>query len=187
MSEIASKPNTGPNASLSQPAAKNGAGAEHDLLFASFFGGVLATGAITNPEENTTAASPIFANANPDAVPMPKILPKAKYYQKNLLNIQSKKDKIYAGLLEAVIGAIFQIKGWDYSKQFLETLFKQELKNISMRDAKKDPKTELQEYLQKYKFQLPIYDFVEDKWGKNFETINNPKFHIINLYLFFSS
>lgn len=82
---------------------------------------------------------------------------------------QSKKDKIYAGLLEAVIGAIFQIKGWDYSKQFLETLFKQELKNISMRDAKKDPKTELQEYLQKYKFQLPIYDFVEDKDNNLFE------------------
>ena len=69
MSEIASKPNTGTNASLSQPAAKNGAGAEHDLLFASFFGGVLATGAIANPEENTTVASPIFANANPDADP----------------------------------------------------------------------------------------------------------------------
>ena len=41
MSEIASKPNTGPSASLAQPFAKKSAGAEHDLLFAALFGGVV--------------------------------------------------------------------------------------------------------------------------------------------------
>ena len=46
MSEIASKSNTGPSASLAQPFAKKGAGAEHDLLFAALFGGVVAAGAV---------------------------------------------------------------------------------------------------------------------------------------------
>ena len=62
MSEIASKPNTGPNASLSQPAAKNGAGAEHDLLFASFFGGVYTMRALvaTNRNLSRLRHQPLF-------------------------------------------------------------------------------------------------------------------------------
>ncbi|MGB0233301.1 MAG: flagellar hook-length control protein FliK [Candidatus Puniceispirillaceae bacterium] len=53
MSEIASKPNTGPSASLAQPFAKKGAGAEHDLLFAALFGGVVAAETDANPDGNS--------------------------------------------------------------------------------------------------------------------------------------
>ena len=67
MSEIASKPNTGPSASLAQPFAKKGAGAEHDLLFAALFGGVVAAETDTDPMAGGLA--PVNADADTDANP----------------------------------------------------------------------------------------------------------------------
>jgi len=67
MSEIASKPNTGPSASLAQPFAKKGAGAEHDLLFAALFGGVVAAETDTDPMVGGLA--PVTADADTDAIP----------------------------------------------------------------------------------------------------------------------
>ena len=67
MSEIASKPNTGPSASLAQPSAKKGAGAEHELLFAALFGGVVAVEADTDPIADGLAA--VSADADTDANP----------------------------------------------------------------------------------------------------------------------
>ena len=62
MSEIASKANTGPSASLAQPFAKKGAGAEHDLLFAALFGGVVAAETDTDPMAGGLA--PVDADAD---------------------------------------------------------------------------------------------------------------------------
>jgi len=67
MSEITSKPNTGPSASLAQPFAKKGAGAEHDLLFAALFGGVVAAETDTDPMVGGLA--PVTADADTDANP----------------------------------------------------------------------------------------------------------------------
>jgi len=67
MSEITSKPNTGPSASLAQPFAKKGAGAEHDLLFAALFGGVVAAEIDTDPMVGGLA--PVTADADTDANP----------------------------------------------------------------------------------------------------------------------
>ena len=67
MSEIASKANTGPSASLAQPFAKKGAGAEHDLLFAALFGGVVAAETDTDPMAGGLA--PVDADADNDANP----------------------------------------------------------------------------------------------------------------------
>ena len=67
MSEIASKPNAGNNASLAQPFANKGAGAEHDLLFAALFGGVVAAETDTGPMVDGLA--PDNADADTDAYP----------------------------------------------------------------------------------------------------------------------
>ena len=67
MSEIASKPNSGPSASLAQPFAKKGAGAEHDLLFAALFGGVVA--AETDADPMVGGLAPVNADADTDANP----------------------------------------------------------------------------------------------------------------------
>ena len=68
MSEIASKSNTGPSASLAQPLAKKGAGAEHELLFAALFGGVVAAETDTDPMAGGLAPvnDETYTDANPD-------------------------------------------------------------------------------------------------------------------------
>ena len=67
MSEIASKPNTGPSASLAQPFAKKSAGAEHDMLFAALFGGVVV--AETDADPMVGGLAPVNADADTDANP----------------------------------------------------------------------------------------------------------------------
>ena len=67
MSEIGSKPNTGPSANLAQPLAKKSAGVEHDLLFAALFGGVVA--AETDIDPMAGGLAPVNADANTDANP----------------------------------------------------------------------------------------------------------------------
>ena len=67
MSEIASKPNTGTSASSAQLFAKKAAGAEHDLLFAALFGGVVAAETDTDPMAGGFA--PVNVDADTDANP----------------------------------------------------------------------------------------------------------------------
>ena len=67
MSKIASKPSTELNASLSQPPAKKGAGAEHTLLFDALFGGVVARGAIADPDADASDIGSNFATSDIDA------------------------------------------------------------------------------------------------------------------------
>ena len=67
MSKIASKPNTELNANLSQPTAKKGAGTEHALLFDVLFGGVVATGAIADPDADVLDIGSNFATSDIDA------------------------------------------------------------------------------------------------------------------------
>ena len=67
MSKIASKPNTELNANLSQPPAKKGAGAEHALLFDALFGGVVARGAIADPDVDVSDIGSNFATSDINA------------------------------------------------------------------------------------------------------------------------
>ena len=66
MSKIVSKPNAELNANLPQPSARKGAELEHAMLFDALFGGVVATGAIVNPEAVAVDDSPTFATDNID-------------------------------------------------------------------------------------------------------------------------
>ena len=77
---------------------------------------------------------------------------------KGTLNLpDTHKDKIYAGLVEAVIGSVFIIEGYQKSKQLIEKLFINQLEGLEAKDSFKDAKTFLQEYCQSQLLPLPDY------------------------------
>ncbi len=71
-----------------------------------------------------------------------------------------KRPSILADALEAVIGAIFLDAGFAKADELVRRLFKDVAINPQMPAIGKDPKTELQEWLQGRKMNLPIYRVV---------------------------
>ncbi len=69
----------------------------------------------------------------------------------------SKRPSILADALEAVIGAVYLDAGFDKASALVHRLFDQVAINPEMPAAAKDPKTELQEWLQGRKMHLPHY------------------------------
>ena len=68
-----------------------------------------------------------------------------------------KRPSILADALEAVIGAVFVDAGYAPAEALVFRLFDQVSINQAMPAAAKDPKTELQEWLQARRLKLPIY------------------------------
>jgi len=68
-----------------------------------------------------------------------------------------KRPSILADALEAVIGAVFVDAGYAAAEALVFRLFDQVSINPAMSAAAKDPKTELQEWLQARRLKLPIY------------------------------
>lgn len=68
-----------------------------------------------------------------------------------------KRPSILADALEAVIGAVYLDGGFDKAAALVRRLFKDVEINPQMQAIGKDPKTELQEWLQGRKMSLPIY------------------------------
>lgn len=71
-----------------------------------------------------------------------------------------KRPSILADALEAVIGAIYLDAGFSKADELVRRLFKDVAINPQMPAIGKDPKTELQEWLQGRKMNLPIYRVV---------------------------
>lgn len=71
-----------------------------------------------------------------------------------------KRPSILADALEAVIGAVYLDAGFDTAARLVRRLFEQIEINPQMQAIGKDPKTELQEWLQGRKMNLPIYRVV---------------------------
>ena len=71
-----------------------------------------------------------------------------------------KRPSILADALEAVIGAIYLDAGFAKADDLVRRLFKDVAINPQMPAIGKDPKTELQEWLQGRKMNLPIYRVV---------------------------
>jgi ribonuclease III len=69
----------------------------------------------------------------------------------------SKRPSILADVLEAVIGAVYLDGGFDLAEALVLRLFADLDIRPEMQAAAKDPKTELQEWLQGKKMKLPIY------------------------------
>ena len=70
------------------------------------------------------------------------------------------RPSILADALEAVIGAVYLDAGYDKAQALVMRLFENIDLSPTMTAAAKDPKTELQEWLQARRWQLPIYRVV---------------------------
>lgn len=73
-----------------------------------------------------------------------------------------RRDSIIANTLEALIGAIYLDSDFESCRQFIHTLYNKHLDNIDPDNIKKDPKSQLQEYLQSHKQTVPTYDVVNE-------------------------
>jgi ribonuclease III len=71
-----------------------------------------------------------------------------------------KRPSILADALEALIGAVFLDAGYESAEALVFRLFEPIEINPGMQAASKDPKTELQEWLQAKRYKLPIYRVV---------------------------
>jgi ribonuclease-3 len=70
------------------------------------------------------------------------------------------RPSILADTVEALIGAVYLDAGYSAAQALVLRLFKDVTVNPQMQAASKDPKTELQEWLQGRKLQLPLYTVV---------------------------
>jgi len=82
---------------------------------------------------------------------------------------ESHKQSIYAGTLEACIGAIFIELGFEESKSFILHLFHNSLLLLNESKELKDAKSRLQEALQANGVELPSYLVVSNKEGNHFD------------------
>ncbi|MBN8747503.1 MAG: ribonuclease III [Variovorax sp.] len=69
----------------------------------------------------------------------------------------SARPSILADALEAVIGAVYLDAGYGAAQALVERLYEAVESNPRMEAVSKDPKTELQEWLQGHKMKLPAY------------------------------
>jgi ribonuclease-3 len=71
------------------------------------------------------------------------------------------RDSILADALEAIFGAVFLDGGIERARTVISHVYRQALEEITPETAKKDPKTQLQEYLQRTLLTVPVYSVVE--------------------------
>lgn len=72
-----------------------------------------------------------------------------------------RRDSILADALEAVIGAVFLLSGHAAAQRFILDLYVERLAQLPSAQSLKDPKTQLQEYLQNRGIEVPLYKTLE--------------------------
>lgn len=71
-----------------------------------------------------------------------------------------KRDSVLADSFEAIIGAIYKDSGMPQCQAFIMEWFRERLEKLCLDSMNKDPKTQLQEFVQKCKMALPEYHIV---------------------------
>lgn len=71
-----------------------------------------------------------------------------------------RRKSILSDAMEAIIGAIYIDGGLDPARTHILSIYGDKLKNISLKKVSKDPKTQLQEYMQAQKSPLPQYEVI---------------------------
>ena len=84
----------------------------------------------------------------------------------------NKRPSILADALEALIGAVMLDAGYATAEALVRRLFKDVEITPQMQAAARDPKTELQEWLQGRKMKLPIYRIVGTLGAAHKQTFN---------------
>jgi ribonuclease-3 len=72
-----------------------------------------------------------------------------------------RRESILADALEALIGASFQVAGFEATREFVLRLYDERLSELPSAESLKDPKTRLQEWLQGRGEALPDYRVLE--------------------------
>ena len=85
--------------------------------------------------------------------------------------INQKDEKILSDACEALIGAIYSDRGYNYVKEFVLRFWNKDIKESHVTIL--DPKTKLQEYSLKFYKKLPFYRLINSKGPKH-----NPIFKI---------
>jgi ribonuclease-3 len=75
------------------------------------------------------------------------------------------RASILADCLEAIFGAVYLLKGYEFTSEFIKALYVKPLENLPGIDELKDPKTRLQEQLQSRQIDVPDY-IVLKEWGE---------------------
>lgn len=83
-----------------------------------------------------------------------------------------KRPSILADALEAVIGAVYLDGGFAAAQALVERLYRDVAINPEMQAIGKDPKTELQEWLQARRLKLPIYVVVGTQGAAHKQTFD---------------
>ncbi|MDO9194963.1 ribonuclease III [Rhodoferax sp.] len=83
-----------------------------------------------------------------------------------------KRPSILADALEAIIGAVYLDAGFSAAQSLVHRLFKAVEINPEMEAIGKDPKTELQEWLQGRKMNLPLYRVVGTQGAAHKQTFD---------------
>jgi ribonuclease III len=71
-----------------------------------------------------------------------------------------RRPSILADALEALIGAVYLDGGFDAARSVVVRLYRPLLETLDASGAEKDPKTQLQEWLQSRKYTLPQYSVI---------------------------
>jgi ribonuclease-3 len=79
------------------------------------------------------------------------------------LNGGRERSSILANSFEALIGAVYLDRGLKDCRNFILTLLKKDIERIDSMTYLRDPKTTLQEYVQKKYKERPVYEVVEEK------------------------
>ncbi len=73
-----------------------------------------------------------------------------------------RRDSILANTLEAIIGAVYLDSNLESCREFIMGMYETHLAGINSADIKKDAKTQLQEYLQSRKQDVPVYEIINE-------------------------
>ncbi|MDB2372973.1 ribonuclease III [Psychrosphaera haliotis] len=71
-----------------------------------------------------------------------------------------RRDSILEDVIEAIIGSVYLDSNIEQCKEFVLKLVKKRLADVDPSNALKDPKTQLQEWLQSRKRPLPVYEVI---------------------------
>ncbi|MBL8022295.1 MAG: ribonuclease III [Leptospirales bacterium] len=71
------------------------------------------------------------------------------------------RASILADALEAVIGAVYLERGWDACYKFVSNLLGEKMRGLASQKDVRDSKTRFQEFIQRLKKPLPVYETVK--------------------------
>lgn len=89
-------------------------------------------------------------------------VPEAVYLGTGETITDSVRDRILAGTMEAIIGAIYLDQGADAASMFINCFLERENGSFDMDEAVANPKGRLQEVVQERKLDQPVYEIVAE-------------------------